>query len=194
MSTACSAPVLPRSGDAPNLDTWKTVSAYADADSAGVSRGQADPNGFGSTLAATVEGASFTAKVVDGRTVRLTITPSSGYTVWFTSSSRLDATGPRLRHPGEERPHRPGRRAQSLPRRHRHREATRQGRRPRGQWQDVLDRLVACPSDTAKDTHLPHTPPIAQTRNDENAASEPVWPYGVTGIGYPDRQKAVPPS
>ncbi|MCA1218970.1 glycosyl hydrolase family 95 catalytic domain-containing protein [Streptomyces sp. 8L] len=84
---------LSNSGDVPNLDTWKTVSTYADASGAGISRGQADPDKFGSTLAATVEGAPYTAKVVDGRTVRLTITPSSSYTIWFTSSSRLNAAG-----------------------------------------------------------------------------------------------------
>ncbi|MFC6093515.1 glycosyl hydrolase family 95 catalytic domain-containing protein [Saccharothrix lopnurensis] len=82
---------LPNSGDVPNLDTWKTVSTYADSSGAGLSRGQADPQGFGYTLAATVEGASHTAQVVDGRKVRLTITPSRSYTIWFTASSRINA-------------------------------------------------------------------------------------------------------
>lgn len=82
---------LGNSGDVPNLDTWKSVSTYADSTGAGLSRGQADPQNFGYTLAATVEGAPFTTKVVDGRTVRLTITPSSSYTIWFTDTSRLNA-------------------------------------------------------------------------------------------------------
>ncbi|GHJ36163.1 carbohydrate-binding protein [Streptomyces sp. TS71-3] len=82
---------LGNSGDVPNLDTWKTVRTYADADSAGFSRGQDDPQGFGYTLAASVEGAAYSTQVVDGRTVRLTITPSHSYTVWFTTSSRKNA-------------------------------------------------------------------------------------------------------
>ncbi|WP_157874475.1 glycoside hydrolase family 95-like protein [Streptomyces sp. AcH 505] len=83
---------LGNSGDVPNLDTWKNVSTYADSTGAGISRGQADPNNFGYTLAATVEGAPFTTKVVDSKTVRLTITPSSSYTIWFTTSTRLNAS------------------------------------------------------------------------------------------------------
>ncbi|CCK24930.1 carbohydrate binding family 6 [Streptomyces davaonensis JCM 4913] len=77
--------------DVPDLTTWKTVSTFADANTAGLSRGQADPHGFGYTLAATVEGAAFSTRVVDSRTVRLTITPTSGYTVWFTAASRVNA-------------------------------------------------------------------------------------------------------
>ncbi|MFI5757273.1 glycosyl hydrolase family 95 catalytic domain-containing protein [Streptomyces sp. NPDC051569] len=84
---------LGNSGDVPNLDTWKTVSTYADASGAGLSRGQADPQNFGYTLAASVEGAPFTAQVVDGRKVRLTITPSTSYTIWFTASTRINAAG-----------------------------------------------------------------------------------------------------
>ncbi|WP_425551168.1 glycosyl hydrolase family 95 catalytic domain-containing protein [Actinoallomurus vinaceus] len=78
-------------GDVPNLDTWKTYSTFADSNGVGISRGQADPNNFGSTLAATVEGASYTSQVVNGSKVRLTITPSSSYTVWFTAASRRGA-------------------------------------------------------------------------------------------------------
>ncbi|MFF3749355.1 carbohydrate-binding protein [Streptomyces sp. NPDC002018] len=84
---------LGNSGDVPNLDTWKTVSTYADSTGAGLSRGQADPQNFGYTLAATVEGAAYSAQVIDGRKVRLTITPSSSYTIWFTASSRVNAPG-----------------------------------------------------------------------------------------------------
>jgi hypothetical protein len=78
-------------GDVPDLNTWKTYSTFADSSGVGISRGQADPNNFGSTLAATVEGASYTSQVVNGSKVRLTITPSSSYTIWFTAASRLNA-------------------------------------------------------------------------------------------------------
>lgn len=84
---------LGNSGDVPNLDTWKTVTAYADSASAGISRGQADPQNFGYTLAATVEGAPFTTQVVNNSRVRFTITPSTSYTIWFTASTRLNAQG-----------------------------------------------------------------------------------------------------
>ncbi|MFJ5259541.1 glycosyl hydrolase family 95 catalytic domain-containing protein [Streptomyces sp. NPDC088387] len=77
--------------DVPDLNTWKTISTFADAGVAGLSRGQADPHGFGYTLAATVEGASYTTQVVDSRTVRVTITPTSSYTIWFTAASRINA-------------------------------------------------------------------------------------------------------
>lgn len=84
---------LGNSGDVPNLDTWKTVTSYADSGSAGLSRGQADPQNFGYTLAATVEGAAYTTQVVNNSRVRITITPSTSYTIWFTSSTRLNAPG-----------------------------------------------------------------------------------------------------
>jgi hypothetical protein len=84
---------LGNSGDVPDINTWRTVSAYADASGAGISRGQADPQNFGYTLAATVEGANYSASVVNNSRVRLTITPSSSYTIWFTASTRLNAPG-----------------------------------------------------------------------------------------------------
>ncbi len=76
-----------------NLDTWKKVTTYAEADSAGLSRGQADPDEFGYTLAATVEGAAFTTSSPSASAVRLTITPSASYTIWIACSSRLNAAG-----------------------------------------------------------------------------------------------------
>ncbi|MEV4313783.1 hypothetical protein [Actinocrispum sp. NPDC049592] len=79
--------------DVPNLTTWKTVSTFADASVAGLSRGQADPGGFGYTFAATVEGANYTTQVVNGTKVRVTLTPTSSYTIWFTASGRLNAPG-----------------------------------------------------------------------------------------------------
>ncbi len=79
------------SGDVPDLNTWKTVSTYADSTGAGFSRGQTDANGFGYTFGATVEGAAYTATVVNGTRVRLTITPTASYTIWFTAASRINA-------------------------------------------------------------------------------------------------------
>ncbi|MFD1045386.1 hypothetical protein ACFQ1S_07185, partial [Kibdelosporangium lantanae] len=81
---------LGNSGDVPNLDTWKQVSTFADSAAAGLSRGQADPQNFGYTLAATVEGTSFTTQA-SGNKVSLRITPSTSYTIWFTASTRLNA-------------------------------------------------------------------------------------------------------
>lgn len=79
--------------DVPDLNTWRTVSTFADASGVGLSRGQTDANNFGYTLAATVEGASYTSQVVNGGRVRLTITPTSSYTVWFTAASRVNSPG-----------------------------------------------------------------------------------------------------
>ncbi|HYQ65020.1 glycosyl hydrolase family 95 catalytic domain-containing protein [Actinophytocola sp.] len=84
---------LANSGDVPDINTWRQVSSYADSTGAGISRGQNDPQKFGYTLAATVEGANYSASVVDNSRVRLTITPTSSYTVWFTASTRLNAPG-----------------------------------------------------------------------------------------------------
>lgn len=84
---------LGNSGDVPDITTWRQVSSYADSTGAGISRGQSDPQKFGYTLAATVEGASYSASVVNNSRVRLTITPTSSYTVWFTASTRLNAPG-----------------------------------------------------------------------------------------------------
>jgi alpha-L-fucosidase 2 len=75
----------------PDINTWKTVAPYANAASAGLSRGQTDANNFGYTLAATVEGAPFTTRQVDGRTVQISITPSASYTVWIANTSRMNA-------------------------------------------------------------------------------------------------------
>ncbi|HEX3852967.1 MAG TPA: hypothetical protein VHW01_18520, partial [Polyangiaceae bacterium] len=82
---------LSNSGHVPDLNTWKTVSTYADASGAGISRGQTDANKFGYTLAATVSGAAFTTSTVNGSKVRLTITPGGSYTIWLACSTRLNA-------------------------------------------------------------------------------------------------------
>jgi alpha-L-fucosidase 2 len=78
--------------DVPDLNTWKTYSTFADAGGVGISRGQTDANNFGYTLAATVEGANYTGQTVNGSKVRLNITPSSSYTIWFTAAGRLNAS------------------------------------------------------------------------------------------------------
>jgi|GEM_PF-1156779 len=80
-------------GDVPDINTWRTVSTFADPTVVGLSRGQTDANKFGYTLAATVEGASFTTQTVDSRKVRLNIAPTSSYTIWIAVSSRLNASG-----------------------------------------------------------------------------------------------------
>jgi hypothetical protein len=82
---------LANTADVPNIAPWRTVSSYADSTGAGISRGQADAENFGYTLAATVEGANYTASVVNNSRVLLTITPTSSYTIWFTASTRLNA-------------------------------------------------------------------------------------------------------
>jgi hypothetical protein len=84
---------LGNSGNVPDLNTWKTVTTYADASGAGLSRGQTDPNHFGYTMAATVEGAAFTTQAVGGSGVRFTITPSASYTIWIASATRINAAG-----------------------------------------------------------------------------------------------------
>jgi alpha-L-fucosidase 2 len=78
-------------GDVPNISTWRSVTTYADAKGIGLSRGQEDPNNFGYTLAATVQGAGFTTRSVDANTTRLIITPSPNYTIWIACASRLNA-------------------------------------------------------------------------------------------------------
>ncbi|MCL6458788.1 MAG: hypothetical protein K6T85_12345 [Gorillibacterium sp.] len=77
--------------DVPDMNTWRTVSTFADPTIVGLSRGQTDANKFGYTLAATVEGASFTTQSVDSRKVRLNITPSASYTIWIACASRMNA-------------------------------------------------------------------------------------------------------
>ncbi|MGB8456023.1 MAG: glycoside hydrolase family 95-like protein [Anaerocolumna sp.] len=79
------------SGDVPDVNTWKTVTTFVDPTAAGFSRGQTDVNHFGYTMAATVEGASFTTQSVNSSKVRLNITPSSSYTIWIACASRYNA-------------------------------------------------------------------------------------------------------
>ena len=83
----------PNNAQVANIATWQTVSTFANSTTIGLSRGQADPSNFGYTLAATVQGASFTTQTVNGSDVRLNITPSSSYTIWIACSSRLNASG-----------------------------------------------------------------------------------------------------
>ncbi len=83
---------LSNNGNVRDLNTWKTVSTYADATGAGLSRGQTDADHFGYTLATTVEGATFTTQTLSSTKVRLNITPSSSYTIWIACASRLNAS------------------------------------------------------------------------------------------------------
>jgi len=84
---------LANAGNVPDLNTWKTVTTFADGSGAGLSRGQTDANHFGYTLAATVEGAAFTTQVPSPGHVRLTIAPAASYTIWIACASRLNAPG-----------------------------------------------------------------------------------------------------
>ena len=79
--------------DVADINAWKTVTSFADANAAGINRGQSDAWQFGYTLAATVEGTAFTTKQVDSRTVQLQITPAASYTIWIVSASRQNAPG-----------------------------------------------------------------------------------------------------
>jgi len=74
-----------------NIQTWQTISTYNDTTTVALSRGQADPDNFGYTLAASIQGASFTTQIVNGSDVRLNITPSSSYTIWIACASRINA-------------------------------------------------------------------------------------------------------
>jgi len=78
-------------GDVPNIATWRSVSVSADARGIRLSRGQHDPNNFGYTLSARVQGAQFTTRLVDANTARIVIAPSADYTIWVACASRLNA-------------------------------------------------------------------------------------------------------
>ncbi|WP_256758803.1 DUF5703 domain-containing protein [Cohnella sp. WQ 127256] len=84
---------LSNGGDVPDLNTWKTVTTFVDPTVVGFSRGQTDAGKFGYTMAATVEGASFTTQSAGGSKVRLNITPTSSYTIWISVASRINAPG-----------------------------------------------------------------------------------------------------
>jgi len=80
-------------GDVPDMAAWRSVETHADTDIVSLSRGQKDPNNFGYTLAATVQGARFTTRSVGTHLVRMTIAPSTNYTIWIACASRLNAPG-----------------------------------------------------------------------------------------------------
>jgi hypothetical protein len=79
--------------DVPDINPWKAIAPFADSGVAGFSRGQADADGFGYTLAAAAEGASVTAQPVDGRTMRLSIAGAKSYTLYLACASRATAAG-----------------------------------------------------------------------------------------------------
>ena len=60
----------------------------------------------------------------------------------------------------------------------------------RAQWQNILDNLVAYPTDATATTCRTKRR-TAQNRNSENVACELIWPYSVTGIGAPDYARAL---
>lgn len=82
---------LENTGAARDLNTWKTVTTFADADVAGLSRGQSDPDRFGYTLAASVEGTDFTARAMGSNKVELAITPAHSFTIWIAVATRKNA-------------------------------------------------------------------------------------------------------
>ncbi|GLX99172.1 hypothetical protein [Herbidospora sp. NBRC 101105] len=59
----------------------------------------------------------------------------------------------------------------------------------RTELQNILNNLV--PYSVVNNAYQPHQPPISQTRNNENVAAEMIWPYNLTGIGFPDYQTAL---
>jgi alpha-L-fucosidase 2 len=58
-----------------------------------------------------------------------------------------------------------------------------------GQWQKIVSNLAPYPTDGT--VYLPHDPPAVKPGNGENVACEIIWPYSVTGLGYPDYAMAV---
>lgn len=77
--------------DLPNADDWKKVDTVVSAEMIAISRGQSDPDGFGYTLAASVEGTSFKAEKVSASKLRLHVTPSRSYTIWIANPARQNA-------------------------------------------------------------------------------------------------------
>ncbi|MFD0671232.1 DUF5703 domain-containing protein [Cohnella sp. GCM10027633] len=79
--------------DLPNVDSWKKVGTVVSPEMIALSRGQSDPDRFGYTLAASVEGAAYEAEKVSASKLRLHIAPSRSYTVWIANPARQNASG-----------------------------------------------------------------------------------------------------
>jgi alpha-L-fucosidase 2 len=77
--------------DIPDIESWKIVNTWVNFDLIAISRGLADPDHFGYTLAASVEGAAFKTQTVNSTTLRLHITPSPSYTIWIANPSRQNS-------------------------------------------------------------------------------------------------------
>lgn len=75
----------------PDVAAWRVVNTLVESDVVAISRGQSDPDKFGYTLAASVQGASFTTQQVDSRKLRINITPASSYTIWVANTSRRNS-------------------------------------------------------------------------------------------------------
>ncbi len=88
------------------------------------------------------------------------------------------------------RDHRPGRRPAAVPAGHPGQHPARPGRRVRGR-SGRTSWTTSCPTRCPTGHTCRTDPPVAATRNDENVASELIWPYDRTGIGAADYQTAV---
>lgn len=77
--------------DLPDADAWKKVDTVVSPEMIALSRGQSDPDGFGYTLAASVEGTSYKAEKVSASKLRLHLTPSRSYTIWIANPARQNA-------------------------------------------------------------------------------------------------------
>jgi alpha-L-fucosidase 2 len=71
-----------------NPTTWSTIDTATTADTVSFNRAQADPDNYGYTLAATVDGTTATTSKPDNLTVRLTIKPATDYTIWIAVATR----------------------------------------------------------------------------------------------------------
>jgi alpha-L-fucosidase 2 len=78
--------------DIPDIDSWKKVSTVVSPEMIAISRGQSDPDNFGYTLAASVDGADYEAEKVSASKLRLHISPSQSYTIWIANPSRQNAS------------------------------------------------------------------------------------------------------
>jgi hypothetical protein len=61
----------------------------------------------------------------------------------------------------------------------------------RRRWRTVLDHLSPYPVSDDGSRYAPHDPPASPAHNGQNVTSELIWPYGVTGVGAADYQKAL---
>ncbi|MFC5530564.1 glycosyl hydrolase family 95 catalytic domain-containing protein [Cohnella yongneupensis] len=77
--------------DLPDVDSWKKASTIVSPEMIAISRGQSDPDHFGYTLAASVDGAEYEAEKVSASKLRLHIKPTHSYTIWIANPARQNA-------------------------------------------------------------------------------------------------------